>query len=46
MKTSILTTCWLLGCTSSIMAEDWPSFRGPETNGISADKNVPLGMEC
>ncbi len=28
--------------TSSAIAENWPSFRGPNANGITADKNLPV----
>ncbi|MCH9654101.1 MAG: PQQ-like beta-propeller repeat protein [Planctomycetes bacterium] len=29
-------------CTSTILAEDWPAFRGPRGNGTSLEKKVPL----
>ncbi|MDF1744135.1 MAG: PQQ-binding-like beta-propeller repeat protein, partial [Gimesia sp.] len=39
-----LLTCSLsvVFCTSTILAEDWPAFRGPRGNGTSLEKKVPL----
>ena len=28
--------------TSSAIAENWPGFRGPNANGITANNNLPL----
>ena len=42
MKATSLAIVCLLSFPCVILAEDWPSFRGPETNGISHDKKVPL----
>ena len=32
--------------TFSSFASDWPMFRGPEGNGISSEKNVPLSWSA
>ena len=32
----------LMVLTSSAQAGDWPAFRGPDGNGISNEKNVPV----
>ncbi len=32
--------------TFSLSAEDWPMFRGPEGNGISGEKEVPLSWSA
>lgn len=42
MRTISLTAACLLAVHGIASAEDWASFRGPQTNGISSDKNVPL----
>jgi outer membrane protein assembly factor BamB len=36
--------CCLVG--SSLQAEDWPMFRGPQGNGISQEKEVPLSWSA
>ena len=28
--------------TCSALADNWPTWRGPEMNGVSAEKNLPL----
>jgi outer membrane protein assembly factor BamB len=40
----ILCCLTLLGALSSF-AEDWPQFRGPRGNGISAERNLPVTLE-
>jgi outer membrane protein assembly factor BamB len=40
----ILCCLTLLGALSSF-AEDWPQFRGPRGNGISAERNLPVNLE-
>jgi outer membrane protein assembly factor BamB len=35
-----LLTLLLLG--SSVLAENWPQWRGPQLNGISGEKNLPV----
>jgi hypothetical protein len=34
--------CLLLSCTSVLLAEDWPAWRGPHGDGHSSAKNPPL----
>src|SRR5262245_26039939 len=44
MKTS-LSHLWMICLTvttASMLAGNWPGWRGPEGNGVSADKNLPL----
>jgi len=36
-----LTTVVMLFELNSVLAENWPSWRGPQGNGISSEKNVP-----
>ena len=38
----IIISALLLLSTSLLWAEDWPRFRGPQGNGVSQDKKVPL----
>ena len=43
MKTLLPTTIALLALfTSSTLADNWPSWRGPDNQGISYEKNVPV----
>src|SRR5258708_34737861 len=37
------TLCWL-SCvvTFSLMAANWPGWRGPDGTGVAAEKNLPL----
>lgn len=35
-------TLIILFCSDSLWAEDWPSFRGPLGNGISAERSAPI----
>lgn len=37
-----LLSCLTLLISSAVRAEDWPRFRGPTGQGISAEKSVPL----
>ena len=36
---TLVTCCWL---STVVQAENWPQFRGPGHQGISAESNVPL----
>jgi outer membrane protein assembly factor BamB len=36
-----LTLVLLLATVSSVRAEDWPQWRGPQFNGSSSEKNLP-----
>lgn len=43
MSRSAYITALLLICFSSVaLAENWPGWRGPQHNGISSEKNLPL----
>ncbi|RCS42081.1 pyrrolo-quinoline quinone [Bremerella cremea] len=43
MKTLLPTTIALLALfSSSTLADNWPSWRGPDNQGISYEKNVPV----
>lgn len=39
---SLSLICTGLALAFSLTAEDWPSFRGPTRQGLSAERNVPL----
>lgn len=41
MKT-ILLAAGLLSAGSHLYAEDWPQFRGPNSSGISGNRNLPV----
>lgn len=32
----------VLSCVGTATAENWPNWRGPKNNGISAEKNIPV----
>jgi len=38
---SRLLACLLFTVSASLLAEDWPEFRGPTGQGISSEKNLP-----
>src|SRR5262245_48073316 len=38
---SRLLACLLFTVSTSLLAEDWPEFRGPTGQGISSEKNLP-----
>jgi outer membrane protein assembly factor BamB len=42
MRRSSLYICIVLFFAQTTFAEDWPEFRGPTGQGISASKNVPI----
>jgi outer membrane protein assembly factor BamB len=35
-------TCFVLVCTTAILAAEWPQFRGPGGSAIATDKNLPV----
>ena len=37
----LLCSGWIL-CLTSLSASDWPTWRGPFSNGISQEKNLPV----
>jgi len=37
----ILTVCALI-CSSSVLADNWPGWRGPSGDGLSSEQQVPL----
>lgn len=37
-----LAVCGWLLATSSVLADDWPQWRGPAGNGTTAEKNLPV----
>lgn len=39
--TSLLFTLLAVWCSQPALAENWPTWRGPHHNGISAEKNLP-----
>jgi outer membrane protein assembly factor BamB len=41
-RTSWIVILVTLSCAAVSHAGDWPAFRGPKGNGISAEKNVPI----
>src|SRR5688500_13076183 len=41
MKRSLCALA-LFGCTALATADDWPAWRGPTGQGVSAEKNLPL----
>jgi outer membrane protein assembly factor BamB len=41
MKRAAIVTLLLVTCTSFAVAENWPSWRGPQRNGVSGEKGVP-----
>lgn len=41
MRLSTLLFC-LFACFQSLMAEDWPQFRGPTGQGLSVTKGLPI----
>lgn len=41
MKKMLPLAAGLLACAGALSADDWPSFRGPAGNGISAEKKAP-----
>ena len=42
MKTILITCCGLVLSASSLCAENWPQFRGPTGQGLSAETQLPL----
>ena len=40
LRTVALTLLFVISCSAS--AENWPRFRGPNGQGISAEKNIPV----
>ena len=42
MHHSRLIALALLLTASISLADNWPAWRGPDNNGISKDKNLPL----
>jgi outer membrane protein assembly factor BamB len=42
MKRTVLSLMLGLGAVITVSAENWPQWRGPRLNGVSAEKSVPL----
>src|SRR5437867_433923 len=40
-QTLLRSSILILALTPSLIAGDWPGWRGPNQNGVSADKNLP-----
>src|SRR5258708_3792060 len=41
-RLSVLSFVILLLPTTVVLAENWPQWRGPNLNGVSNEKNLPL----
>ena len=42
MKATKLFVFLLIGSILSVSAENWPAWRGPHRDGVSAERNLPL----
>lgn len=42
MKRRLVPLSFLLMMTSTLCAEDWPQFRGPNCSGVSTSKHLPV----
>ena len=42
MRTLVAAACILLSTLTVARAENWPQWRGPSANGVSAEKNLPV----
>src|SRR5882762_4981147 len=42
MKRFVFAVCMLLGCAVAAPAGNWPGWRGPDSNGHSPEKELPL----
>jgi outer membrane protein assembly factor BamB len=42
MRTLVAAACILVGSVTVGRAENWPQWRGPSANGVSAEKNLPV----
>ena len=42
MRKAIASALLLASCAITLRAENWPHWRGPQRNGISAEKNLPV----
>ena len=42
MKHACVIAAFLAAATTRAGAEHWPQWRGPQLNGISAEKNLPV----
>jgi outer membrane protein assembly factor BamB len=40
MRWLLLTLTWVGLCSSAVVAADWPQWRGPKRNGISAERGL------
>ena len=47
-KLSVLTGIVTLAASASLLADNWPHWRGPSFNGVSTETNLPTewGAEC
>jgi len=39
---SFIVIVALVGCAVTLRADNWPQWRGPSMNGLSAEKNLPI----
>ena len=42
MKRALVTASIALGAVAAVSADNWPQWRGPSLNGVSAEKNLPV----
>ena len=42
MKRALVTASIALGAVAAVSADNWPQWRGPALNGVSAEKNLPV----
>src|SRR5579872_767478 len=42
--TAVLLATWLTATAATVIASDWPRFRGPNGTGVSTDSGVPLEL--
>ncbi len=42
LRHAVMLVVWLAVGLETLSAENWPQWRGPSLNGLSADKNLPV----